>query len=176
MTEQDRLTQVILKKAKKNKDIISLSDLAKIIWKEHYSSILAPSQIDYMLENFQSQEAIKNQINNEGYEYYFLTKDDKAVGYTAIQRKDHKLFISKLYILKEERRKGYGTSTFSILEKMAREEGLSYLWLTVNRYNEDSINTYKKNGFDIIRSQVTDIEGGFVMDDYVMEKVIHSYI
>jgi ribosomal protein S18 acetylase RimI-like enzyme len=174
MTEQDSLTQVILRRAEENKDIIALSELAKVIWKEHYSAILIPAQIDYMLENFQSPEAIKNQINNEGYEYFFITKDDKTIGYTAILKKDHKLFISKLYILKEERSKGYGRRTFSILEKMARDEEYSSLWLTVNRYNEASINAYKKNGFDIIRSQVTDIEGGFVMDDYVMEKVIQS--
>ena len=41
------------------------------------------------------------------------------------------------------------------------------IWLTVNKRNDDSIAIYKKFGMEIIRSEVTDIGSGYVMDDYV---------
>ena len=41
------------------------------------------------------------------------------------------------------------------------------IWLTVNKHNNGTIAVYKKFGMKIIRSQVTDIGNGFVMDDYV---------
>jgi hypothetical protein len=42
----------------------------------------------------------------------------------------------------------------------------------VNRNNENSIKTYERFGFDKAGTQVADIGGGFVMDDYIMEKTI----
>jgi hypothetical protein len=41
----------------------------------------------------------------------------------------------------------------------------------VNKGNEKAIRSYERNGFVKVRSQVADIGKGFVMDDYVMEKV-----
>jgi RimJ/RimL family protein N-acetyltransferase len=44
------------------------------------------------------------------------------------------------------------------------------LILSVNKRNTKAITAYKRNGFAIVESVVTDIGGGFVMDDYVMDK------
>lgn len=162
--------QLELRNISSNEEISQLSRLAATIWREHYSSILDEAQIEYMLSNFQSEEAIKNQIVKEGYEYCFLVVDHQVVGYTAFKLHEKDLFLSKLYIKKEERMKGYGSQTFALIENVARVNKKSSLWLTVNRFNEASILAYKKNGFQILRSQVTDIQGGYVMDDYVMEK------
>ena len=41
--------------------------------------------------------------------------------------------------------------------------------LTVNKYNKNSIAAYRKWGFKIIDSVVTDIGSGFVMDDFIMQ-------
>jgi len=46
------------------------------------------------------------------------------------------------------------------------------LWLTVNKDNADSIAFYRRVGFGIAGSSVTDIGGGFVMDDYRMSKSV----
>ena len=39
----------------------------------------------------------------------------------------------------------------------------------MNKNNKNTIEAYKKWGFTIIDSVVTDIGNGFVMDDYIME-------
>ena len=45
-------------------------------------------------------------------------------------------------------------------------------YLTVNKNNTKAISVYKSFGFDITDTVVTDIGGGYVMDDYIMEYTI----
>ena len=46
------------------------------------------------------------------------------------------------------------------------------MYLTFNKYNKLGIRAYERNGFVKVRSAVTNIGKGFVMDDYIMEKVV----
>ena len=50
--------------------------------------------------------------------------------------------------------------------------GLGKITLTVNKNNAIAIEAYRKMGFENAGSIVTDIGGGFVMDDYKMEKSV----
>ena len=54
---------VQFKLAKTNLDFKTISVLAKNIWTEHYTPIIGLDQVNYMLEKFQSEIAIQNQIN-----------------------------------------------------------------------------------------------------------------
>ena len=47
--------------------------------------------------------------------------------------------------------------------------GFEAMYLTVNKYNELGIRAYEGTGFETIDSVETDIGGGFIMDDYIME-------
>lgn len=150
---------------KKVNDIKELASLASSIWNEYWTCILTPEQIDYMVENFQSEKAIKNQIENENYTYYFIIKDGAKAGYFGISDKKEYLFLSKLYIKKEYRHQGLGKKAFEKIKELANDKPIR---LTVNKYNTNTINAYKKWGFEIIDAVVTDIGSGFVMDDYIM--------
>ncbi len=152
---------------KTDDEIKELVSLADEIWHEAFSSLLTVSQIDYMLDKFLSITAIKDSMKT-GYKYYFLCDKDEVLGFTAIcPKNDNTLFLSKLYLKKEERGKGYLKSTFDFLKDCAKDKKLNSIWLTVNKHNDRAIAAYKKMGMDIIRSEVTDIGNGFVMDDYV---------
>lgn len=154
-------------------DIAEVAQLADEIWREYYVSILTLEQIDYMVDTFQSVPAITEQIRMERYEYYLMQDHDSIpYGYLAIQPAQGKLFLSKFYIQKEHRGRGYASQALAFLEQLCRERSLSHIWLTVNRHNEHSIAVYKKKGFRIVREQVADIGNGYVMDDYVMERPI----
>ena len=43
-----------------------VAELADRIWHEHYAGILAQPQIDYMVEKFQSADAVSRQIREQG--------------------------------------------------------------------------------------------------------------
>lgn len=163
------------KLVKTGDEIAELASFASDIWHEAFSELLTIEQIEYMLEKFLSPVAIAASMK-DGYEYYYLRDNGKNIGFTAIcPKSDNTLFLSKLYLIKEERGKGYLEKTFDFLKGYAKEKGLNSIWLTVNKQNHRAIAGYKKMGMKIIRSEVTDIGSGFVMDDYVFSLVLkHS--
>ncbi len=150
-------------------EILELARLAEEIWREYYISIITIEQIDYMINQFQSVPAIELQIQ-QGYEYYLIRYLNRSVGYLSVKvEPSRKLFLSKFYIGKEYRGRGYASLTMAFLKRLCAERELSHIWLTVNRHNEPSIKIYEKMGFKIEREQVADIGNGFVMDDFIME-------
>ncbi len=149
-----------------------LATLASTIWNEHFPRIIGQEQVDYMLGRFQSEVAITEQIHKEGYRYYLIPCDEKSVGYFAIRPDSDALFLSKIYILRDYRGRGLARASFEFIEEQCRLMALPRIRLTVNRGNTKTIDIYRKIGFSIVRTQVVDIGGGFVMDDYVMEKLV----
>lgn len=149
-----------------------MAELAARIWRNHYTPIIGEAQVEYMLDKFQSAEAIGKQID-DGYDYRLIVDaEGKDVGYFGVVPRKNELFLSKLYILCGNRGKGYGRRAVEEVSKLAKKLKLPKITLTVNKNNADSIKAYEKFGFKIKDSVVNDIGSGFVMDDYVMEKTI----
>lgn len=149
--------------------IKELAELASGIWHEYWPCLLSPEQIDYMVEKFQSEKAIIEQIKNENYAYFFIIKNGINCGYFGISRKEDYLFLSKLYLKKEYRHQGIGRAAFEKVIEIAKDFGYSSIKLTVNKNNKKTIDTYLKYRLAIVDKAVTDIGNGFVMDDYIME-------
>jgi len=146
--------------------------LAQEIWHEHFSSVISEAQIDYMLGRFLCAPAIQAQIQ-ENYEYGLLLDRSMAQGFFAIEAQaDHRLFLSKLYVRHQARGCGLASEGMAYMERVCREQGLTSIWLTVNKRNDMPVSVYKHMGFEIVDTQVKDIGQGFVMDDYIMEKSI----
>ena len=150
-------------------DIKEFAELTTEIWHEYWTCILSNEQIDYMVDKFQSENAITNQINNENYTYFYIVYDKQKAGYIGLSNKQDYLFLSKLYLKKEYRHKGIGKKAFDFIKQFAENNGYNKIQLTVNKYNENTINAYNKWGFKTVDSVITDIGNGFVMDDYIME-------
>lgn len=154
-------------------EIAAIERLAHEIWTQHFTAIIGASQVLYMLEKYQSAEAILSQINS-GWEYYLVIDDNEMVGYSALvpDIDAKKLMLSKIYVKKTARGKGVGNAILDFVERRCKLEGLSTLWLTVNRFNYDPITWYERRGFVTIDEVKKDIGGDFFMDDYVMERKI----
>jgi GNAT superfamily N-acetyltransferase len=149
--------------------IDAVAGLAREIWYEYYVALIGRAQVDYMVDRFQSSEAVAGQLR-EGYEYFLIQRDGQDIGYCAVQpMPDGSLFLSKLYLLRDARGGGTGRVCMEFIEQLARRRGLNLLWLTVNKGNP-AVNAYERLGFRIAADVVMDIGGGFVMDDYRMEK------
>lgn len=160
------------KLAKTNLDFKTISDLAKSIWTEHYTPIIGLDQVNYMLEKFQSEIAIQNQINIDNYKYYLIIDENTAIGYLSIKNNDDALFLSKIYIDKSCRGKGLGKIAINFIEEQAKDLNCQTIYLTVNKYNINSIVAYQKIGFIKTEELVVDIGNGYIMDDFRMEKLI----
>lgn len=155
--------------ATSDEQLQQVAELASSIWHEYFTAIISREQINYMLERFQSYQALQQYVKQENYQYFFIKQENELVGYTGVKQEDGKLFLSKLYLLKEHRGNGYGGAAIDELKQLAEQQHLASIWLTVNRYNDSTIAMYKHKGFIVVREQVADIGNGFVMDDYIME-------
>ncbi|MBN1871338.1 MAG: GNAT family N-acetyltransferase [Candidatus Omnitrophica bacterium] len=151
--------------------IKEVASLAREIWREHYIAIIGEPQVEYMLGRFQSDRAIAAQIE-EGYIYYLMKLHGMPVGYLSIkpQEETKEIFLSKLYIKADHRRKGYGRIAIRFIEDSAKKRNLHSIALTVNKHNTDAISAYQRFGFKNRGPTVRDIGNGFIMDDYKMSK------
>ncbi len=166
---KDKVHTLSFYPVKAEKDIQLLCTMAQEIWHEHFTPILGVAQVDYMVEKFQSPPAITEQLE-KGYLYYLLLLEGSPIGYTGIHPEEDALFLSKLYLKKSFRGKGYARQAMNFLESFGKKRGLSKIWLTVNRYNTGTIAAYKAMGLKTVREEKADIGEGFFMDDYIMEK------
>lgn len=157
------------KKAKTDYDFEIIENLADVIWREHYIAIVGKPQIDYMLEKFQSAEAVREQII-QGLRYYIIEFEGENAGYLAMRAEDDLLFLSKIYVHKIFRGKNIGKRAIEFVEIQAKKNHLRGIRLTVNINNRYSIAFYEKLGFINQGSLITDIGNGFIMDDYEMLK------
>jgi len=162
---------MIITKVTDNKQVELIVELAITIWHEHFTPIIGKNQVEYMLHKFQSKKSITQQINN-GFNYFLLMRNEIPIGYVGIIIKANTLFMSKFYILSAERDKGFGKQTMIFIEALANECELEKISLTVNKNNISAIEAYQKMGFISMGTVIQDIGGGFVMDDYKMDKKI----
>jgi ribosomal protein S18 acetylase RimI-like enzyme len=151
---------------KANIENISLiAQLAEKIWREHYPSIISEAQIEFMLKDRYSKEAIeKDMARGEG---YFVAYDkDKAVAYASIELKGDYYYLHKFYVDVSKHRSGIGKNFFDYLLKQI--DSSKPIRLQVNRLNFKAVNFYFKAGFVIESVGDFDIGGGFFMNDFVM--------
>ena len=157
-----------------------LARIAGEIWRGYWPDIIGPDQTEYMVEKFQSFEAITRDMAEHDYEYWFLVateQDDdepkkSVVGFTGghNEPETNRFFISKIYLFPEARGHGYARRAIKFYEDLCFARGFEAMYLTVNKYNELGIRAYEGTGFQTIDSVETDIGEGYIMDDYIMER------
>jgi GNAT superfamily N-acetyltransferase len=111
-------------------------------------------------------------IAEEGGGMLIARINDAPIGFAAYFATDDmtEMQIDRLYVLPEHQGKGVGHLFIERIADIARMAGFYTLTLNVNKNNKSAIAVYERNGFAVRDSVVNDIGGGFVMDDFVMEK------
>jgi diamine N-acetyltransferase len=145
-----------------------VADLADEIWREYYITLIGQSQVDYMLDRFQSFEAVQEQIAQGLFYFLILNPEDRDIGYLALAEKPGEAYLSKFYLNGQSRGKSYGRQAMEFVKAWADQRGLSRISLSVNKQNP-SVKIYQRLGFKITQATVTDIGNGFFLDDYRME-------
>lgn len=161
------MINVNLRPVREQDGIDTVAALAKPIWEEHFTPLIGPAQVAYMVDKFQSAPAISAQLA-AGYEYFLLVADAACCGYIGIHQEEGRLFLSKLYIKKEFRGRSLASCALVFLKTLSTLRGLGAIYLTCNKYNAATLAIYDHLGFRITDSQVADIGSGYVMDDYIL--------
>ena len=153
-------------------DLPAISDLAGVIWRACYPDIISHAQIDYMLARMYALDVLRDEIRSQGIRYIRLLVNDKLVGFASYgpTAKAGAVKLHKLYLLSELHGRGLGSRLLQYVERVVHASGARRLILSVNKRNAKAIAVYRRNGFVITGSVVTDIGNGFVMDDHIMAK------
>jgi ribosomal protein S18 acetylase RimI-like enzyme len=161
-----------INKANNTSEFKVIEKLAKEILHEVYDPIIPSEHTDYFLTEFQSENAIRNQIKNEYFSYFLLNFDSRNVGYLGIQKLNKKLILSKLYILESFRGLKIGKTALEYVNRFATNNEIEKIELIVNQQNQNTIDIYLKNEFKIVESIVNSFPNGHSVEDYKMEKIL----
>ena len=150
----------------------AISALAGVIWRACYPGIITTEQIDYMLARMYALDVLRNEISSQDIRYDQLLVDDKLAGFASYGPASEPgvMKLHKLYLLPEMHSRGLGSRLLQHVERKVRAKAGRRVILSVNIRNTKAITAYRRNGFVIAESVITDIGGGFVMDDYIMAK------
>lgn len=150
----------------------TLAGLARTIWQRHYPGIISQAQIDYMLHQRYRPETIRQQLSQPGGWWdaaYFQTG---MIGFCHAfpDTGPDRVKLDKLYVHPDHQRHGTGAALLAQVEVRTRTQSRSVIHLHANKRNQVALAAYRKYGFNIVGEVITAIGGGFVMDDYVLEK------
>lgn len=155
------------------KDISIIQDIAYKTWPITFAEILSETQIKYMLNWMYSTESLQNQMENNN--HFILAKDDNEyLGFAAFEhhyKNTNSTRLHKIYLLPSSQGKGIGKKLISEVENRTKWVNDITLELNVNRFNQ-AIDFYKWIGFEIIKQEDIAIGEGFLMEDYVMMKLL----
>ena len=154
-------------------DVETISALAGRIWRAYYTPILPPGQVEYMLAWMYDPGRLRTDLTR-GVVYELLLDGDRPIGFCGYEEVAGELKLHKLYLDVAEHGRGLGSRMLRHVEDEARRRGLPKVVLGVNRFNEKAIRAYRRNGYTVRGPLKTDIGGGFVMDDFIMEKPLAS--
>ena len=155
-------------------DIAIIRNIAYNTWPSTFGEILTKEQIAYMLDMMYAEEVLKNHIQNGTQTFLIYVDENEPQGFAAYEAMPHngKLKIHKIYLLPSSQGKGIGKKLFSYLEQTAKDLNLLRTSLNVNKYNK-AIHFYNKLGYQTVKTEIIDIGHGFIMDDFVMEKILN---
>ena len=157
------------------KDIPLIKNLAKRSWENAYAEILSQEQMHYMLTTMYSEAQLSEHLQSPHYHYYLVFDEvlnlfDGFLGYEN-HYEENTTKLHRIYLVPESKGKGLGKKTLEFLDEKVKESGDLRIILNVNKHNSAK-NFYESQEYKVYDEGVFDIGNGYVMDDYLMEKIV----
>ena len=155
-------------------DASLIREIAYKTWPETYKNIVSVIQLEYMLELFYNQKTLIETISKKNHYFLLAFEHEICQGFAAIEH--HYLGneitrLNKLYVLPEAQGKGIGKKLMDEVIDLAIEIGSSAINLNVNRFNKAHF-FYSKIGFSILKEVDIELDFGYLMEDFIMEKYL----
>ncbi len=163
--------EIIIEPATEDGHLSEIQKLAYAIWREHYPGIISSEQIEYMLREGYSLEALQREFAQGAIRYDRALVEGVLVGFSAYgpHSDADALVLHKLYVEAAQRGRGCARKLVEAASEHARANSRNRVILRVNKRNRVAMAAYERMGFANRGSIVSDIGGGFCMDDYLME-------
>ena len=111
--------------------IHNTADLASELWHEVYTRYYPAKQLDTLVEELQSADAIEEDIDND-VNYFLVFLGGKLIGYFAWKMENTALHLMHLYLKPEYRGKAIGRDIVQTCERLAKGEGKGRVWCTIH--------------------------------------------
>lgn len=154
------------------KDFKIIQEIAYESWPATYGAILSKKQIDYMLNLFYSEETLLENLNEKGHHFILVYEDNNCIGFASYEHNysdKNVTRLHKIYLLPEAQGKGVGKLLIDSVEELAKENDSIAISLNVNKFNK-ALSFYQKIGFKVVDEEVIELDFGYLMEDYKMEK------
>ena len=158
-----------------NSDLATIHEMAEVVFRQTYRTILSPDQMDYMMEWMYSLPNLEKQVA-QGPTYYIAWDGQEPQGYLSV-RKDsvdsdgtEVWHLEKIYVMPSAQGTGLGYKLLETAKQHVRDNKSSLkarIKLNVNR-NNPAVGFYKHQGLTILRQGDFPIGNGYYMNDYIM--------
>ncbi|MGZ8216472.1 GNAT family N-acetyltransferase [Methylomagnum sp.] len=151
-------------------DVEAIAAMALDISRRCYlPQVLTETEVEVFWRLAYRPEALRADMAR-GAVYEWIEAGGRAIGFLAyrVESDGPRLRLGKLYVLPEYQGRGVGAWALARVKAIAGALGVREIYLYVFRRNERAVRAYRRAGFVIARAEVTECEGGFRYDDYVM--------
>jgi ribosomal protein S18 acetylase RimI-like enzyme len=156
-----------------SKDLSTIKKLAYRIWPGTYGQILSEKQLAYMLDLFYDEKALQRNMD-DNHNFILIKEEDEIVGFADYElhyKNEPTTRIHKIYVLPETQGKGFGKKMMQFVENKAIEYNDVKLSLNVNKFNKAK-DFYENQGFKVAFEEDVELDFGYLMEDFRMEKVL----
>lgn len=152
-------------------DIPAIREMAEVVFRLTYKTILSPEQMEYMMDMMYSEESLARQMTVHNHIFFI----EENCGYVSFRydRRDENgrdvFHLEKLYVMPAQQGSGLGRMLFEriVSESLAASNGNARIELNVNRQNP-AVSFYEHLGMYKDREGDFPIGAGFYMNDYIM--------
>lgn len=155
-------------------DISLIHQLAKEVFFPTYEPLQPKEKVAHLFKLMYNEAALTEQMEKKKHVFILVEDASGYLGYASYEfnyKGSGKIKIHKIYVMPNAQGKGVGKEMISWIANVAKQNKIETLMLDVYRHNP-AIQFYEKIGFRIVSEQVTDVGNDFVMDDFVMEKML----
>ena len=154
-------------------DIPTIHEMAEVVFRQTYRTILSPDQLDFMMEWMYAPHNLEDQICRQGHTYYLATEKGTPAGYVSFNREQdaqdgkRTFHLQKIYVMPQYQGQGLGSLLFDHALDSIRQLGGERVELNVNRGNP-ALQFYLHKGMKKARQGDFPIGHGYYMNDYIM--------
>ena len=168
------MSEIQIKKASE-KDLITISDMAQVVFRHTYREILSSEQMEYMMEMMYSMPNLRMQLT-DGHHYYIAYDGNAPCGYVSVQHEGpdedgiEVFHLHKIYVMPDSQGRGVGLKLFETAVAHVRDAAQgshARIELNVNKYNK-AVDFYRHLGMRVLVEEDFPIGNGFYKTDYIM--------
>jgi ribosomal protein S18 acetylase RimI-like enzyme len=155
-------------------DVDTIAALARIVWQDAYPGIITQAQIDFMLEQRYDTRRLLAELAMPEVWWDKASRDGELAAFASslLTATPGEMKLDKIYVDPARQRLGLGGRLIAHVAQRALARGCTALILAVNKRNERAIAAYRKHGFVVREAVCVDIGNDFVMDDFIMARLL----